>query len=323
MDTPVISVVVSTYNHERYIERCLRSIAAQECSYPFEVLVGEDCSPDGTREVLRRLEGELPDNFQIIYRAQNMGMRGTHTNSDDLVLRARGTYLACCEGDDFWTDPHKLQRQVDFLEAHPDYIACFHHCTVVGADDLPNGERYPDCPQEEYSFREFFYITMPGQLASMVVRREPYLEAKQRYFKLQRYDSYAADRRNAFILLCTGRVHCFQEEWTAYRHITSEGTSHSATFSYTKDFARNEVLYGETLVDYARRHGSEEALDAAKQTSYRVRFRWCHGRNRVTRLGDILRDLSHERRPMWLGLSWLRWYGVLAWRMARGRSVVL
>ena len=323
LDTPVVSIVVTTYNHERYIERCLRSIAAQECSYPFEVLVGEDCSPDGTREVLKRIEAELPDNFKIFYREKNMGVHGHNSNSDDLVRRTRGTYLASCEGDDFWTDPHKLQKQVDFLEAHPEYVACFHHCTVVGADSQPNGEKYPDCLDEEYSFKEFFYITMPGQLASMLCRREPYLQAKERYLALQRYKNYAPDRRNAFILLCAGKVRCMQEEMSAYRHITTEGTSHSATFAYTKDFATNEVQYGQTLVDYATAYASPEALDAAKETWYRVRFRWCHGKNKVTKLGEILRDLTHERRPLWLGLSWARWYAVLAWRMATGRSVVL
>ena len=322
MDDPVISIVVTTYNHERYIERCLRGIAMQQCSYPFEVLIGEDCSPDGTREVLKRLEAELPDNFHFFYREHNMGAMGDN-NSNDLVARARGKYLACCEGDDFWTYEHKLQRQVDFLEQNPDYVACFHHCTVVGADDQPNGEHYPDCPQEDYSFREFFYITMPGQLATFLCRREPYLAAKERYLALQRYDNYASDRRNAFILLVEGKIRCFQEEWSAYRHITSGGTSHSATFSYSRDFAQNEVLYGQTLVDYARRHGNAEALRAAKETAYRVRFRWCHGKYQVTKIGDILSDLRHEEHPLGLAFSWARWYAVLAWRMARGRSVVL
>ena len=323
MQEPVISVVVSVYNHERYIERCLRSIAAQKCSYPFEVLVGEDCSTDGTRDVLRRLEAELPDNFHIFYREHNLGIRGTHTNSDDLVDHARGKYLAACEGDDFWLYDGKLQAQTDFLEAHPEYSACFHHCTVVGADDEPNGERYPDCPEEDYSYREFFYITMPGQLASFFVRREPYLAAKEHYFALQRYDNYAADRRNAFLLLTLGKVRCIQEPWSAYRHITSGGSSHSATFHYTKEHAQSEVDYGQTLIDYAERYGDARALRAAKETSYRVRFRWCHGPYKVTKLGDILRDLRHEERPVGLAFSWLRWYTVIALRMARGRSVVL
>ena len=320
--TPLVSIVVTTFNHEAYIEACLRGIAMQQCDFPFEVLVGEDCSTDNTRDVLKRLEPELPDNFHIFYREHNMGGKGDN-NSNDLVSRARGTYLACCEGDDFWTYDHKLQRQVDFLESHPDYVACFHHCTVVGADGQPNGEHYPDCPDEQYSFKEFFYITMPGQLATFICRREPYLKAKERYLDLQLYDDYASDRRNAFILLVEGKVRCFQESWSAYRHITSGGTSHSATFHYSTDYAKNEVLFGETLERYAERYGNDEARWAAKETSYRVRFRWCHGKYKVTLLKDILRDLSKEQHKVSLALVWLRWYAVLASRMARGRSVTL
>ena len=322
MEEPLISIVVTTYNHEDYIERCLRGIAMQQCSYPFEVLIGEDCSPDGTREVLKRLEAELPSNFHFFYREHNMGAMGDN-NSNDLVNRARGKYLACCEGDDFWTYEGKLQKQVEFLESHPEYVACFHHCTVVGADSEPNGEKYPDCPEEDYSFREFFYITMPGQLATFLCRREPYLEAKRRYSELQRYNNYASDRRNAFILLVEGKVRCFQESWSAYRHITSGGTSHSATFHYSRDFATNEVLYGQTLVDYAERYGNEEALRAAKETAYRVRFRWCHGKYKVESLKDIMHDLAGEKHRLSLATTWFRWYAVLALRMARGRSVTL
>ena len=321
-ETPLVSVVVTVFNHAPYIEACLRGIAMQQCDFPIEVLVGEDCSTDNTREVLKKLEAELPDYFHIFYREQNMGAKGDN-NSNDLVSRARGKYLACCEGDDFWTYELKLQKQVDFLETHPDYVACFHHCTVVGADGKPNGEHYPDCPDECYSFREFFYITMPGQLATFICRREPYLLAKKRYSELQLYDDYASDRRNAFILLVEGKVRCFQESWSAYRHITSGGTSHSATFSYSTDFARNEVLFGQTLERYAELYGDDEAKRAAKETAYRVRFRWCHGKYKVTNLRDILHDLAGEKDKASLAFVWLRWYAVLALRMARGRSVTL
>lgn len=322
VESPVISVVVTVYNHERYIRRCIESIAMQRCSYPFEVLIGEDCSPDGSRAVLRELERELPDNFVFLYREHNMGDQGDG-NSSDLLSRCRGKYLAILEGDDFWTYERKLQEQVDFLESHPDYVACFHHCTVVGEDSQPNGERYPECLDDDYSFREYFLCTMPGQTGTFLSRREPYEEAKRRFNELKLFESYATDRRNAFILLTQGKVRCFQESWSAYRHVVSGGTSHSSTFSYSKEHARNEILFGRTLVEYARRYGDDEALRAAKETYYRVRFRWCHGRYKVDDLGDILRDLRGEDDRVSLLLVPLRWYGTLGLRVLRGRSIML
>lgn len=317
---PLLSVVIPVYNHARYIEECLRSVAAQEVDFPMEVLVGEDCSTDDTREVLRRLEPELPPNFTILYRERNLGAVG---NGEDLYDRARGTYLAELEGDDFYLYPRKLQEQVDFLEAHPDYVACYTNCLVVGADSEPNGERYPECPEDDYSLREYFYWCLPGQTGTVVCRRGPYLEARSRFLAMRRYGFYPGDRRNAFLFLTLGRVRCVQERWGAYRHIRTGGSSHSATLRKDRRFAENEVGFGRTLVDYAELYGDDEARRVARLTCYRMRFRWCHGPNRVERLRDVARDALREPegRLACLTVS-LRWYAGLLARVLRGRAII-
>lgn len=320
---PLVSVVVTVYNHERFIRRCLEGIAMQQTEYPFEVLIGEDCSPDGSRAVLQEMQKTLPSNFRFFYREHNMGAMGDN-NSADLLAHARGTYLAVCEGDDFWTYEGKLQAQVAWLESHPDYSACFHHCSVVGADDEPTGERYPDCPDEEYSYKEYFYITMPGQTGTLVTRMEPYLREKARFMELVSFENYASDRRNAFILLNLGRIKVFQGEWSAYRHITSEGTSHSATLVKDEAFARNELGFHETLVAYARRWGtSPDALCVARRCLYRVRFRWCHGKVRLARLREVVSQAWASDDRWGCLFAEPCWYAVLGARMLRGRSIVL
>lgn len=317
---PLLSVVVPVYNHAPYIEECLRSIAAQEVDFPMEVIVGEDGSTDGTREVLRRLEPELPDCFRIVYREKNLGAVG---NGEDLYARARGRYLAELEGDDFYLDPRKLQTQVDFLESHPDYVACYTNCVVVGADSRPNGERYPECPDDDYSFREYFYWCLPGQTGTVVVRREEYLSSRREFLELRRYRAYAGDRRNSFVLLTRGRVRCIQEPMSAYRHIRSGGSSHSATLRKDRRYAENEVGFGRTLVAYAELHGDAEALRTAKMTCYRMRLRWCHGPNRVESLGSVLRDaLAEKDGRLAYATAPLRWYAGLLARVLRGRAIV-
>ena len=323
MESPLISIVVTVYNHERYVERCLRGIAMQKCEYPYEVLVGEDCSPDGSRDVLKRLERELPDNFRFFYREHNMG-DGGDGNSSDLLSRCRGKYLAIGEGDDFWTYEGKLQEQASFLERHPDYSACFHRCTVVGENSEPNGETYPDCLVDEYSFDEYFLCTMPGQTATFMARREAYEAEKRRFNAHKLFDSYPTDRRNAFILLVAGRVNVFQERWSAYRHVSAGGTSYSASLVVDESYARNEVLFGRTLVEYARDTGSREALHAAKKTYYRVLLKWSVGKVRVGRLWSSVKEVLGEGLAapgFFLGV--LQWYFVLVMRMLTGHAVTL
>lgn len=320
---PLVSIVVTVYNHERYIRRCLEGIAMQKTQYPFEVLVGEDCSPDGSRAVLQEMQKTLPSNFRFFYREHNMGAMGDN-NSADLLAHARGKYLAVCEGDDFWTYDGKLEQQVGWLESHPSYSACFHHCTVVGADDQPTGESYPECLSDEYTLRDYFYIVMPGQTGTLVTRMEPYLQEKARFMELATYDNYASDRRNSFILLNRGRVKVFQGQWSAYRHITSGGTSHSATIVKDEEFARNELGFHETLLAYAQKWGtSDEVVKCAQRCYYRVRFRWSHGKVKLLSLGDTVSQAWKTNDRVGCLSSELRWYAVLGTRFLRGRSVVL
>lgn len=112
--TPLVSVVVTTYNHGPYIEECLESLANQDCDFPFEILVGEDCSTDDTRERLLRLSEKYPKLIRPILSEQNLGSR---KNSRNLTSLATGKYIAICEGDDYWQRPDKLRRQVEILEA--------------------------------------------------------------------------------------------------------------------------------------------------------------------------------------------------------------
>ena len=113
-----VSVIILVYNHEMYLEQALDSVLMQKTDCNLEVLVGEDASPDGSADILRRYEDAYPGFFTVFYRSENMG--GTK-NAYDLLSRAKGRYIAFLEGDDFWTDERKIQKQADFLEHYPEY----------------------------------------------------------------------------------------------------------------------------------------------------------------------------------------------------------
>jgi glycosyltransferase involved in cell wall biosynthesis len=137
---PKLSVCLITYNHERYIELAVQSALAQQTAFPFEIVVGEDCSTDRTRDILLQLKSQHPDRIRLSLRERNVGAMAHFAQRR---LDCRGQYLAILEGDDYWTDPAKLQKQVEALDAHPDWTIAFHRVRCVYEDGSRPDHWYP------------------------------------------------------------------------------------------------------------------------------------------------------------------------------------
>lgn len=114
--TPLVSVFVITYNHEKYIGECLDSILAQKCDFEYEIIVGEDCSEDKTREISFDYQRRYPDKIRVIYSSKNVGLA---SNFRRVIRQVRGQYIAGCEGDDFWLTADRLHEQVNVLNSRP------------------------------------------------------------------------------------------------------------------------------------------------------------------------------------------------------------
>jgi glycosyltransferase involved in cell wall biosynthesis len=121
MGNPLVSVCMITYNHEFYIREAIEAVLMQKTNFPIELIIGEDCSNDNTRKIVREYEKKYPAIIVGQYPETNRGMMENFTT---VLQSARGKYIALCEGDDYWTDPLKLQKQVDFLEENGDYSLC-------------------------------------------------------------------------------------------------------------------------------------------------------------------------------------------------------
>lgn len=117
----VVSICCITYNHEPYIRQCLDGFMMQKTTFPFEVLIHDDASTDGTADIIREYEIKYPDIVKPIYQKENQYSKGIAISRTYNYPRAKGKYIALCEGDDYWIDPLKLQKQVDFLETHSEY----------------------------------------------------------------------------------------------------------------------------------------------------------------------------------------------------------
>jgi len=119
----LISVLIITYNHEKYIAEAIEGALLQQCSYSIEIVIGDDCSKDETTAICKKFAEKYPGKIKLLLNEHNIGMM---PNFIKTFGACTGKYIAMCEGDDYWTDPLKLQKQVGFLEANPDYAICFH-----------------------------------------------------------------------------------------------------------------------------------------------------------------------------------------------------
>ena len=139
-ETPLVSVRMSTYNHEKFIAQAIEGVLMQKTEFPFELIIGEDCSTDRTREIVVDYANRYPEIIKPILHEKNVGSK---LNGRACKAACRGKYIAICEGDDYWIDPLKLQKQVDFMESHPDFSMCFHRAKIVDVQGKELGTCWP------------------------------------------------------------------------------------------------------------------------------------------------------------------------------------
>jgi glycosyltransferase involved in cell wall biosynthesis len=128
-------VLCTTYNHERYLEETLRGFLSQTTTFPFEILIHDDASTDRTQEIVRAWQLRYPTIIRSVLQTENQLSKGRR-GFDILFQQARGKYIACCEGDDYWIAPDKLQRQVEFLESHPEFSCAGHNYYLLDETQL-------------------------------------------------------------------------------------------------------------------------------------------------------------------------------------------
>ena len=124
-----VSVCMITYNHARYIAEAIEGVIMQRSTFPIELIISDDCSTDNTRDICETYQNRYPEILKLLPKEEkNFGVMANFVNT---LLKCNGKFIALCEGDDYWTDPYKLQKQVDFLEANKDFIICLHDTIEV------------------------------------------------------------------------------------------------------------------------------------------------------------------------------------------------
>ena len=156
LDAPIkVSVLVMTYNHANFITQALDSALMQQANFNYEILISEDCSTDGTREIVIEYQQKFPDQIRLLLSEQNI-----HSNA--VVARgihaAKGKYIALLDGDDYWTSPHKLQKQADYLDNHSECSMCFHNAQVFYEDSNQEPWNWTPVNQKEFSTLEDLWM---------------------------------------------------------------------------------------------------------------------------------------------------------------------
>lgn len=163
-----VSVLIKAYNHEPFIARAIDSALQQRTDFAYEIVVGEDCSTDGTRGVLQHLRDTYPDRIRLLLRERNLG---NIRNLTDTLQVCRGEYVALLDGDDYWTSAVKLQQQVAYLDAHPDFSSCAHNAVVVDATaEAELGTYRPPHRSHAITLRRML-ISDPVPTSSVMFRR--------------------------------------------------------------------------------------------------------------------------------------------------------
>lgn len=218
----IVSIRCLAYNQEKYIEQCLDGFIMQKTNFRFQAIVHDDASTDNTATIINKYAKLYPKIIVPIFESSNLYSKKDGSLGNVMAKYMKGKYIAICEGDDYWIDPNKLQKQVDFLENNPDYSMCFHQAYrhKEGADD-PD-ELYSDIEDKDYTGEELYMSKHRPPTASILMRKSViesniYKECKQ---KISSFGDLCFFLSSAHC----GKVHGMNEVMSVYR-MNNKGVS--------------------------------------------------------------------------------------------------
>lgn len=306
MEKIKVSVICLVYNHEKYLRKCLDGFVNQECDFAYEVLIHDDASTDSSASIIREYEEKYPNIIKPIYQTENQYSKGVKISKNYIYPKAQGEYLAWCEGDDFWTDTKKLQKQVNFLDNNPEYSACAHRSILYNLKY--DSKIIVPSISEDRDFTLDEIIKEDGELFStnsFMTRKELYIKRPSCFdakgfgdFQLYMYSAIA------------GKVHCLYDTMSQYNYMTSGSWSErhqnpQNRIAYYKEKARmlNEVncfyngKYNDFLEDKILMLEAYACLIQLENPKYRPfikRYKKNKLKNKLKRMFPILKKVKDK-----------------------------
>ena len=295
-----VSVLCATFNHEDYLRTTLDGFLSQKTDFPFEVLVCDDASTDSTADILREYAEKYPDIIRPFYQKENLYSRRINVYDTVFFPAARGEYIAICEGDDYWNDPEKLQRQVDWLDAHPDYSACVHNSIghFSGANH-PDELLFPSVGDRDLDFAQIAKgLHVSFHTSSMLMRRE-YVENPPEF--LIRSQAYGfTDYPQALWLAHHGKIRFLDKPMSVYRigsNPDAWSSNQTKFYARRRQFVAGEIAMFESMMPWL----SETEKQTAEKELHARRFEYYYITGQVERLlepefSDLFREKSRSFR---------------------------
>lgn len=249
-----VSIYCCTFNHEKYIRDALDGFFMQKTDFEWKLVIHDDASTDGTQAIIREYIDKYPEKIVSILQTENQYSQGIDLKKI-MSKYLKGKYIASCEGDDYWTDPYKLQKQYDFLEQNPEFSGCYHNIVELNnKGEQVTSKEFPY--KEEFEIEKRLNAKLPGQTASAFYRNIYMLlsdSQKQKFFECKAN----GDRKIAVTLSCLGKIKFLKNCMAAHRVIETEGDSWHARV-YGKNMTQKKLEGWISLKEYTREAFNEE-----------------------------------------------------------------
>jgi len=215
-DDVVVSVLCTAYNHEKYIRSALDGFVNQKTNFRYEVLINDDASTDHTAAIIAEYEAKYPDIIKPVYQTENQYSKGVSITKSILFPQSKGKYTAICEGDDYWCDENKLQKQVDFLESHEGYAACVHNTRLMDCRTGGSWPMYKGDQDRDLTFKEVVnYSAACFHTSSILCRREWFCIPDE--LRANGFGDYP----RAVYMRLNGKIHYLKDIMSVYRMFTA------------------------------------------------------------------------------------------------------
>lgn len=261
MNVPLVSVQMITYGHEKYIAQAIEGVLSQEVNFNVELIISDDCSPDNTKDiVLEKISNHANGDWVKYFRHEkNLGMV---ENGIFAFKKCKGKYIAVCEGDDYWTDPSKLQKQFDILEENKSYgLVYTNYSKLIGMDFFENAKKFRNYRDLESYFQDQWPFLYTG---SWLLKNE----ISNLLFLDNKYGNLPGDVQILCHVLASKYQVYYLNETTGVYRILEESASHSLVTNKDKDFALVRYLLLMKYKNNISKHTFTEQLEKLIQSKF-------------------------------------------------------
>lgn len=250
MNDVKVSVICLAYNHEKYIGECLDSIVNQMTTFKFEVVINDDASTDNTANIIRAYEERYPEKIKALYQKDNQYSKGVAIIEEKMLEHANGKYVAFCECDDKWTDLHKLQRQYEYMEHHPECSMCVHNTVIHNLNETQKDVNFNSWNKEHVLTQKEVFMDWKVHTSAYFVRKE------DAYRPLEFRKYWFGDYVRLTLAYTEGNVVSLPYIMSQYNYGVSTGALHAVDYSKLQErrthvLSRNEYL--EKLNKYTKK----------------------------------------------------------------------